>query len=613
TFAVNAGEISKDFDFFQSTLNIQGEMPQKPSINAAAAAAATTGSGSSNGGTASETKRILTLEEVEAQMLQAVQVQKAQAREALKAKRRAERERRRAEQAKYNNMMTNYDKNYVMRIQMAQLVTEDPFSEDFYNHMYQLIHANEAEVGGSLGGQAQGGRVLYGRMGRGHRSNTQGGLSRMQQQVQRMINNAKSRSKSHHTSLEGALGKVSVTSVRNPKQVIQVKRQNTPGPADSPVPLASGAESSTPHTTADSPVQPSAPALPKEVDIEHGSSSRPYSLSTARDTRRPEIERRNVLWKIERVYSAVLKLEQLVRDQPRLPRQDDHPDVVAWRQSYATHQNQLWELLDVKQPLMDVHPHPFVRFLSIPKGKQIISRVAHHLLPERMLALITTLIANFESLDVCRAGRSAFAGTNGLDAKRADKIETFMNTVVPPVVSHLVDAPLYIINGLLALYMERNDVTWVSKTKPGMVILTIFLSRIELIKQQATIAAVPGTVVPPPPADPQEIFRSGELYNLLFDRLKHQFASLLPSQASIARSPESIGNDTYIWQFLASMAVGASTEQQHVLVEAVQEKVLYSARLATQGFLPQDAAARVASNVNLFLKALGLDISALGL
>ncbi len=59
------------------------------------------------------------------------------------------------------------------------------------------------------------------------------------------------------------------------------------------------------------------------------------------------------------------------------------------------------------------------------------------------------------------------------------------------------------------------------------------------------------------------IIHRQELYNRLFSLLQNHFLSLFP--------PFNIGlDDMYVWQFLAAMAVGASTEQQHILVTEVR-------------------------------------------
>ncbi|CAG8715446.1 15051_t:CDS:2, partial [Funneliformis mosseae] len=93
-----------------------------------------------------------------------------------------------------------------------------------------------------------------------------------------------------------------------------------------------------------------------------------------------------------------------------------------------------------------------------------------------------------------------------------------------------------------------------------------------------------------------------ELYNRLFNLLQNHFLPLFP--------PFNIGlDDMYVWQFLAAMAVGASTEQQHILVTEVRERVLETVMQASR--LSADKASHKIANVNLFLNALGLDASQL--
>ena len=92
--------------------------------------------------------------------------------------------------------MTQSDKDFITRIQVSQLVTQDPFSDDFYAQVFgRLLHsrlgvnAPEAVLkfgsGGGVGlglSQVKGGR-------------RQSAMQRMEQQVERIVNNARLREK----------------------------------------------------------------------------------------------------------------------------------------------------------------------------------------------------------------------------------------------------------------------------------------------------------------------------------------------------------------------------------------------------------------------------------
>jgi len=61
---------------------------------------------------------------------------------------------------------------------------------------------------------------------------------------------------------------------------------------------------------------------------------------------------------------------------------------------------------------------------------------------------------------------------------------------------------------------------------------------------------------------------------------------------------------------LATMGVSASPEQQQRLVLGVKDRVMATVEISKQ--LPQDMAARKLGEVNLFMRAIGLDVELLG-
>jgi DNA topoisomerase 2-associated protein PAT1 len=91
--------------------------------------------------------------------------------------------------------MTQSDKDFITRIQVSQLVTQDPYADDFYAQVYGAIMRSR------LGLQSQDERVLKfssgGGIGLGLAS--KGGsrrpsaMQRMEQQVERIVSNARKR------------------------------------------------------------------------------------------------------------------------------------------------------------------------------------------------------------------------------------------------------------------------------------------------------------------------------------------------------------------------------------------------------------------------------------
>jgi DNA topoisomerase 2-associated protein PAT1 len=96
-------------------------------------------------------------------------------------------------QARYNDLMTQSDKDFITRVQVAQLVTSDPYAEDFYAQVYASIRQQRSSVDSNTGKAAPTGG------GRGpHRR--ENAIQRMQAQVERLVNNMKNRELSKENS-----------------------------------------------------------------------------------------------------------------------------------------------------------------------------------------------------------------------------------------------------------------------------------------------------------------------------------------------------------------------------------------------------------------------------
>ncbi|KAF9154609.1 hypothetical protein BG015_000444 [Linnemannia schmuckeri] len=499
-------------------------------------------------------RKMMSLEEVEAALMNInggrpiyseAMIAEQQAKQARLEQRRAERQAKQAEIAKHNGLMTQSDKDFINRIQISQLVTDDPYADDFYCQVYTALrnrHLQQMGIPGNMmdpeGNQGDSRR-------RGGNGRTE---QRMQQQVQRIVSDAKRNPKRTNVTVEGALGKIAVNSVLNPRQLLQVSKRGS-------------------YTESSGPTSPKPPS--------------PGPVSTKSHT---------VLGWIENVYTYVLALEQKRRQQPPPPRMGEEEiageAIRRWNEEYGILARKMWNELRITVPIGIVHPHPFISILNYSKGKKVIPRVLRHLLPEQTLTLLTMLVANFESLNVCKSEVYA-------DVQGNQEIELFMNTIVPPLLGFVSEAPFRIVVGLLALFIERNNMIWVARSKPGLAFLTLFLSRAEILKQGQGNYPIP---------DDREVNQWNELYHRLFNQLQTHFSALFMPKATMAE-------DVHVWRFLAAMAVGATVDQQHVLVTEVREQVLDNVIAAQTSRLSPEKAAQRIGNVNLFLHALGLDAS----
>ncbi|KAI0320872.1 topoisomerase II-associated protein PAT1 [Amylostereum chailletii] len=518
-----------------------------------------------------------------------------------------------AHMSRYNDLMTQSDKDFITRIQVSQLVTQDPYAEDFYAQVYGAILRSQTGQSpdervlkfGSGGGVGLG----LGQKGSGRRPNA---MQRMQQQVERIVNTAAQREheKNLHSmhSLQGALGKTSGRSYKAaPRQLLQVSSSPTNGSMSPTLSHAHIARQDStrldPQGAAKEAARMGAEALGGPTDPEG-------------TVRKDPLTSRETLVILENLYDIVLSIEHLRREQPPAD-SDDFEAVGIWNAKHNEYVQQLWDGLQVMVPLETSEPHPFISLITPAKGKKILPRLSRHLSSQQMLTMLTLMVACFSQMDVVAGSPILDFPIDTQEQREMERqTQTFLGTVVSSVLPVVAKAGLRLVSGLLGLLMERSNIITISQSRPGLAFLTLFLSRVEVIKQSMSIA----TDISELPS--QEETEQWELmFDHLFDLLHPHLVYLFPSTrlaVNIASRPPDTpvqamhteALDHSVWQFLAALALHASNDQQQILVTALREKVLENVASASKGWVA-DEEERVAklANVNLFLHALGLDSS----
>lgn len=206
--------------------------------------------------------------------------------------------------------------------------------------------------------------------------------------------------------------------------------------------------------------------------------------------------------------------------------------------------------------------------------------------------MLTLIVIHLDSLDVIRDGYPP-ADNTPLPPRVKEEIELFTQALMPPLFSYVNEANLSIIIGLLGLVIDRVHLPTVLRTKIGVLILTMLISRAVLLTQNT------------PSGASQEVQEWTSLFSTLFDAIEPTLPVLFPMDTNIAAA-----DDVYIWQFLAAMGVGATPEQQQRLVLGVKERVMETVGVARG--LPAEMRERRLGEVNLFLRGIGLDVELLG-
>ncbi|KAI0378027.1 topoisomerase II-associated protein PAT1 [Hypomontagnella monticulosa] len=361
--------------------------------------------------------------------------------------------------SKDNGLMTPQDKSFITRIQLQQLVsaTGDPnehgtdaaLAEDFYYQVLSSLRAgqrpnpdqplnNFAQTYLFQTGTRHGGMRRQGRGPENH-------MQRMEQQVQRAVEAAKNKPKNKQLVIEGSLGKISFSNAKTPKPLLNIKRTE------------SGTDSNRP-----------------------GSGHRSHTAANGTD-------KKESLKNIENVYLTLMKMEDLDRNMPPPP-VNGSPDPDSERRAELQLQSQqlnerLWNELKVHEPIGATTVHPFIDFLSYPKGKKAIGRVFSHLSLEQQTTILTLIIIHLDQLDVVRGAQIRTGEPINLNAATRESIDLFIIAVMPSLLHLLGKSELHIVTGVLGLITQNLNVDLVARTRIGQSMLTMILSRAELAKQ----------------------------------------------------------------------------------------------------------------------------------
>lgn len=235
--------------------------------------------------------------------------------------------------------------------------------------------------------------------------------------------------------------------------------------------------------------------------------------------------------------------------------------------------------------------YKFVQFLSIKKGMKAISRSFHFLDAQFQAAFVSKLIDYMEHISV-------FADFN--DSKSSQIQNQFSTYVLTPLVQFISKAAWPNITLTVQKILSKQKNTKLSllrllSNQAGLVLLCIFLSRSEILKNSMD-----------PVGDNLVLSAWSHLIEeQLFDHLQDQFNDLFKEEPFDENSQDiefDYGKDHYVWQFLALLAMNIDTRRKQDLVVELRDRIMKTV---------QEGDNNNVSDLNIFLNALGLDISQL--
>lgn len=441
---------------------------------------------------------------------------------------------------KYDGLMTEEEKAQVTRIQISQLANDPSFLDDYYGQM--LTRKRTSKEGAELSVKA---------------------LADKENQFQAILNEARARNRPKATQLafQGALGSVAINSLKNPKMIMQIN-----------------------------------PFTPKDAASSLGLSSRTIQRSSFK----------HILHSIESIYRHLIDIGELYKEWEDMSHTGTEKTVLTpdaaekkaqWNQRYTSNIKGMWqelhhigssESLDVS---LTVPPPPksIAQLLSSGKGRKCIPRIVQYLPPVQLKLLMQSVLMSLTTLMATTTDPVALLS----------ELDEYATLAVYPFVPLLSSVDLSYCMECLQKVLDEDQVSQISRSKPGLLFLTLLISRAQIIKQQQETL------------DEKATEWTSKLFPVFFDKYNGAFAALFPPThiiPSIVNSksssiPQAIPvEDLYVWQFMAAVAMASTIDQQRVLVSELRDKIVDT--VSRQGKQGTD-------KVNIFLHSIGLDASQL--
>jgi DNA topoisomerase 2-associated protein PAT1 len=162
---------------------------------------------------------------------------------------------------------------------------------------------------------------------------------------------------------------------------------------------------------------------------------------------------------------------------------------MDWDVKFEKLNEQLWQDLKVHEPVdLKVHDHlsvpkthPFIAFLSFNKGKKAIPRIFRQMTQQQRTITLTMIVVHLDRLDV--VSQAVLSVDAQPPASIREKVDLFSMAVMPSLFAYLSDAVLDIVTSVLSIIVDMTIVDINARTRIGVSMLTMVLSRAELIKQ----------------------------------------------------------------------------------------------------------------------------------
>ena len=478
---------------------------------------------------------------------------------------------------KHSGLMTPRDKDFITRYQLSQIVTEDPYNEDFYFQVYKII-----QRGGVVGESNKG---LIARAYLEHSGHRLGGrykrtdiaLQRMQNQVERAVTVAKERPLKHRVQLEKAAAAAAAAAATgsdsNSNSGASAGANNNGNTAEGSnadvgtnggAGDVSGSEAATAGTSTrhgregvlgkiSSSLNSKAPRRQLQfsasnitsgqtlVDDKNGtlpsnSSSSEALVEVTQSLKNVELDSSTSEKKKARRRSSyginIADLNSVLNSSTRRKFilsliETVYEDVLELeanlRSGRTVDSKKLWEALHTDSD-DEIHElYPLVSMLSFDKGVKIMPRIFNFLNKDQKLKLLQTFFSDLSHLNIILL--SSYKTNPKPTEAQLKKIDLFQTIFLKIIVSFLSANSNFIeIMDLLLHLVKNNNVSFISTSKIGLNLITVLISRAALIRQDTARSNVLSS---------SEISTWNEIYDKLFTSLESRLAAVFPPREYI--------------------------------------------------------------------------------
>ncbi|KAI0461197.1 hypothetical protein LJB42_001213 [Komagataella kurtzmanii] len=462
-----------------------------------------------------------------------------------------------------SGFMTPKDKDYCTQSQLSQIVTDDPYNEDFYYQVYKVL--NNPNANGDTNVIAQKYLEQSGHKLGGKDQRVDVALQRMQHQVSLAVTvvrnrNAKKAEKSK-SEQHPVFGKTTSATSKKPRQQLDVGKSLIDR-------VAEGKEDDTFEEREGSAKDITIKKTLSPIELKFSKSSQTFQL-----------------YLIEKIFNEILKLESQERE---------GVDITD---------NSLWEALNLEpigtQQINNAEEIPsFISILYYEKGMKLFPRTFHFLSNEHRLILVNLIFNHLQKLYVILKGSYKIYESNDyqVPSEINNSIEQFQSTVLKSLVLFLSEAKFQDILESLIVLLNNNNLLFLCTTKVGLSIITILISRLELIKQELS-QTLSG----------EDLSTWSSVYDNLFQSLEGRLSSIFPP-----KSNQQLADDSHVWQFLASLTLAGRLNHQRIIVGEVRTQIFdvvdqVKNLRATNDSVKVEKSNILLSNLNLFLNVMGLN------